>query len=349
MAITRKNSKTNKRNKRVSKNTKKTSKRSNSSKRNGSKNRKVRKTRKSVKGVRKMKGGEESIEKIVENYSDIIDALYQNKPIPSTKIPNNLCENKQKGFYKLKNDTIISNNPENIETLMTSDNIPKELLYCIGPDNKIIGTNYDDILPGQDSISKEIVNYKQIELLDDYKKKGYIEIRFKNCCKDSEKQKPFIPDEHHKFVTAIQLKLPIKLINKENEQVCSNINADMGKCKIGTFKSGFKASISDTNGSMGTARKNWSNFKSLSIEDETWVKNAVTGKCNKILDDNEKNACINTGKLLQKTEYLKLINNNQSKTQVNTNNVESLIKSNENKSANKGINIYGINDDDIYL
>jgi len=341
MAITRKNSKTNKRNKRVSKNTKKTSKRSNSSKRNGSKNRKVRKTRKSVKGVRKMKGGEESIEKIVENYSDIISALYYNHPIPSTKIPNNLCENKQKGFYKLKNDTIINNNPENIETLMTSDNIPKELLYCIGPDNKIIGTNYDDILPGQDSISKEIVNYKQIELLDEYKKKGYIEIIFKNCCKFGEKQKPFLPDEHHRFVAAIQLKLPIKLINKQNEQVCSNVNADMGKCKIGSYKSGIKASISGVQ-----ARENWSNFKSLTIkDDEQWVQNAINKKCNAISDSTEKNNCINTGQLLQKTEYLKLINNNQSNTQVNTNEVEPLIQSNENNRANKEINIYGIYDD----
>ena len=92
---------------------------------------------------------------IIQNYKEIIDSLYYNKPIPSIIIPKNLCENKKRGFYKLTdNNNNLNKEPLNIQELMSNNTIPKELLYCLGSDNKIIGTNYDDILPTQDSISQ---------------------------------------------------------------------------------------------------------------------------------------------------------------------------------------------------
>jgi len=292
----------------------KSSKKSKSFKRSkNSKNSKNSKSNKKTRlNMRKKKGGGEQ-NKIVENYNEAITALYENEPLPSIILPNNLCENKKKGFYKLSETNIPNETAEDIGSLFNEKNIPKQLLYCIGPDNKIVGTQYDDILPGQDSISQEIVDYKQIQLLNEYKQKGYIDIKFKNCCKIGSKQRPFLPDKHHRFVSAIQLKLPIKLINKENEKPCDLINSQMGSCEIGNLKDGNKSSISNVE-----ARENWEKFKSLT-KNEPWVKQAILSKCGKITDTDEKQNCIKTGKLFQFTECKNLIGEENCKLQTKIN------------------------------
>jgi hypothetical protein len=239
----------------------------------------VNKNTKSKNIIQKKGGGD--IKAIISNENEIIDALFtSNTEIPLPIIPNNICENKE-GFFNF-----VSNNEIGEKLLEGTNitNIPRELFYCLGnknPNNHLeFYQTYKDILPGQDSVSKEIVRYKKNDLLKEYKEKGFIEIKFGNCCKNlnnnnlsKSKFTPYLPDEHHKFIAAIELKLPIKLIKK------NNLIQSIGPI----------------------ARKDWTQFKQENIKTQDWVKKAVIGKCNKTFkNNNNKENCKKTGNLLKK-------------------------------------------------
>ena len=245
--------------------------------------RSVKRSKKTHKNVRKMQGGG-SEENIILNENELIDSLFNNKEIPFPIIPNNICENKE-GFFNINDNNQLG---EQLSEDTNITNIPKELYYCLGnknPNNNDFYRTYKDILPGQDSVSKEIVRYKKNELLKEYKLNGFIKINFGNCCKNlsnnnmsKSKFTPYLPDEHHRFIAAIELKLPIKLIKK------NNLIQSIGP----------------------VARKDWSNFTQANIN-TPWVKKAIEKKCNSLPNNNKKTECKKTGNLLYNNQIFSIM------------------------------------------
>lgn len=87
--------------------------------------------------------------------------------------------------------------------------------YCPPPssNNTIAGTKFSDIYPTQDVVSKSVIDKKVKELTVLKKNPGFITMNASKCCTNDQSSEnnnmPILLNQHHRFVTAMLIQLPI--------------------------------------------------------------------------------------------------------------------------------------------